>query len=79
MRAIWKSGWLRGTWLGVCCLALAAGTGCQLNLDGPPPPVPFYPREMLELIPQKQPPEYTLSDDAAALKAAPGEPAAKAK
>jgi hypothetical protein len=60
--------WLLGGWLWIGGLAIAAGGGCQMEPNLPPAPTPYYPKDMFQLMSTKPKAEYTLSEDAAALK-----------
>jgi hypothetical protein len=70
---------LLGSWLIACGLLISAGSGCQLDFQGRPAPTPYYPKEMLQIFPSKQPTEFALSDDAAALKTMKEQSAAQTK
>jgi hypothetical protein len=79
MRVFQRQSWLLRSWLWGCGLLLAAGSGCQLDFEGRPAPTPYYPKEMLQIFPTKQPTEYAMSDDAAALKTLKEQSAAQSK
>jgi hypothetical protein len=79
MRFYRRQGWLLGSWLVACVVLISAGSGCQLDFEGRPAPPPYYPKEMFQVFPTKQPTEYALSDDAAALKTMKEQSAAQSK
>lgn len=79
MRVLRRSNWFVCGWLAVAGMIAAAGSGCQLGPELGPAPDPFYPKEMFKLFPSRPPKEYSMSEDAAALKAASADQAARAK
>jgi hypothetical protein len=79
MRLLRRRNWFLCGWLWIAGLMVAAGSGCQLGPELGPAPDPFYPKEMLKLFPTKAPTEYSMSEEAAALKAAKADQAERAK
>lgn len=79
MRLLRRNNWVMCGWLWIAGLMVAAGGGCQMGPQLGPAPDPFYPKEMFKLFPTRPATDYSMSEDAAALKAAKADQAERAK